>query len=166
MSRLSLYGKILGLGFLAYAGIAAQAADQSSGCGMGWSVAPKNSLLSSSTRSLVNATFSNTIGMTSGTSGCSKHSIVQNEKKAIHFAEANQGQLVIEMAQGQGEHLRSLAAVMGCSPASAHRFGSATQRGYTKIFPANEVSASQMLEGVKSVIQTDPMLASQCGFSS
>ena len=87
------------------------AADSSSGCGMGWQVAPNQSLISSSTRSIVNATFSNTIAMTLGTSGCAKHSIVKNDAKGIHFAEANLNQLAIEMARGNGEFVTSFSSV-------------------------------------------------------
>jgi hypothetical protein len=143
----------------------ARAEDQSSGCGMGWKVAPKQSLLSSTTRAYVNATFSNTSGMTSGTSGCAKHSIVQKDKEAIHFAEANQGQLMIEMAQGQGENLRGLAAIMGCSSTGATAFGKSIQQNYSRIFPNSETSASQMLDAVRTVISTDRTVAVQCGFT-
>jgi hypothetical protein len=141
----------------------AQAADQSSGCGLGWSIAPRQSLLSSSTRNPINITFSNTSGMTSGTSGCAKHSIVQNEVKAMHFAEANHGQLMIEMAQGQGEHLRGFAAVLGCS--GSDRFGTVTQGAYSRIFSSPATTPAQVLDGVKSVIQSDPALAVQCGLT-
>ena len=143
----------------------AHADDGSSGCGMGWKIAPHNSLISSTTRSYVNVTFSNTSGMTSGTSGCARHTIVQNEKKAIHFAEVNQGQLMIEMAQGQGEHLRGLVAILGCADSSAAQFGVATQSGYSRIFPTSATTPSQMLDGVRSVIQSEPKLAKQCGLT-
>jgi hypothetical protein len=136
----------------------AHAQDSSSGCGLGWHVAPSQSIVSSSTRTPINFTFSNTSGMTSGTSGCAKHSIVQNEMKAQHFAEANQGQLMIEMAQGQGEHLRGLAAILGCDAAAMPAFGKAVQENYPKIFPSASTSPAQMLEGVRSV--------ARCGFAS
>ncbi len=37
------------------------AADSSSGCGIGWQVLPKQSLVSSFSRAMINGTFSNTI---------------------------------------------------------------------------------------------------------
>ena len=144
---------------------AAQAEDQSSGCGMGWKIAPKQSLISSTTRSYVNFTFSNSSGMTSGTSGCAKHSIVQKDKEAIYFAEANQGQLMIEMSQGQGENLRGLAAVMGCSDAGTVGFQKAIQKNFSVIFPTSDTTAAQMLNGVKSVVGSDQEVAAQCGFT-
>lgn len=140
----------------------AQADDQSSGCGIGWQVLKKNSLISSTTRAWINATFSNTIAMTSGTSGCAKHSIVQNEKKAIHYTESNLGQLMIEVANGDGEHLRGLASVMGCSEESFADFSKATQGHYADIFPDSNVSAKDVLRQVRQVINAGPSLASQC----
>jgi len=145
----------------------AQAEDQSGGCGMGWKIAPKNSLISTTTRAYVNATFSSTIGMTLGTSGCAKHSIVQNDKRAIHFAEVNQGQLMIEMAQGRGEHLRGLVATLGCNPAGFSDISRAIQADYSNIFPSmSDTSAPQMLNGVKAAISKQQGLAQQCGFTS
>ncbi len=152
---------------LFFAAGAAHAEDGSSGCGMGWKVAPKNSLLSSTTRTYVNATFSSTIGMTLGTSGCAKHSIVQNEKRAIHFAEVNQGQLMIEMAQGRGEHLRGLVATLGCDPTGFDEMARALQADYSSIYPSySGTSASEMLQGVKASIGKNRRLSQQCGFSS
>ena len=153
-------------GLLALTGVA-RAEDGSSGCGLGWKIAPKQSLLSSTTRAYVNATFSSTIGMTLGTSGCSKHSIVQNDKRAIHFAEVNQGQLMIEMAQGRGEHLRGLVATLGCNPAGFQDLARALQADYSNIFPSmSATTAPQMLNGVKAAIGRDHSLSQQCGFSS
>jgi hypothetical protein len=152
--------------FLLLVAGSASAADSSSGCGLGWQVAPKNSLISSTTRAYVNATFSSTIGMTMGTSGCAKHSIVQNDKRAIHFAEVNQGQLMIEMAQGRGEHLRGLVATLGCDPAGFDDMARALQSDYSSIFPSlSGTSAPQMLNGVKASLSKS-RLAQQCGFST
>ena len=141
----------------------AHADDQSSGCGMGWSVAKQNSLISSTTRTWVNFTFSSTLGMTSGTSGCAKHSIVQNEKKAEHFAEANYHELMVEMASGQGEHLTSFAKALGCGAGSASAFGKMTQSHYETIYSTDDVGPTQMLDNVRQGIQADPVLSATCG---
>jgi hypothetical protein len=162
--RTSLFTAIA-IAVLSVAQSSAKAEDSSSGCGIGWQVAPKQSLVSSSARTLVNATFSNTIGMTMGTSGCAKHDIVLKEKEAIHYAEANQGQLMIEMAQGEGENLRGLAAVMGCSSNGTAAFEKSIQQNFGLIFPSSNTSAAEMLNGVRSVIQADQTVALQCGFN-
>jgi hypothetical protein len=136
------------------------AADSSSGCGMGWEVAPKQSLVSSSTRSIVNATFSNTIAMTLGTSGCAKHSIVKNDAKGIHFAEANMNQLAIEMASGNGEFVTSFASVFGCQNSRA--FGSMVQANYETVLPSEKTSGVELYNNVKAQIKNNATLSSTC----
>ncbi len=137
----------------------AQAGDSSSGCGLGWQVAPKQSLVSSFARSLTNATFLNTIAMTMGTSGCAQHSIVMKEKEAQYFAEANYHNLMMEMAMGEGENLENFASVLGCSGAS---FGEELQSSYGRVFPNMAISAGGMLENVRTVIRQNEGLRQAC----
>ena len=136
------------------------AADSSSGCGMGWQVAPAQSLVSSSTRAIVNVTFSNTIAMTLGTSGCAKHSIVKNDAKGIHFAEANLNQLAVEMARGNGEFVSTFASVFGCQNSRA--FGSMVQANYETVLPSVSTSGVELYNNVKAQIKNNATLASSC----
>ena len=136
------------------------AADSSSGCGMGYEVAPKQSLVSSSTRSIVNSTFSNTIAMTLGTSGCAKHSIVQNDAKGIHFAEANMNVLALEMARGNGEFVTSFASVYGCNNSEA--FGSMVQSNYESVLPATNTTGVELYNNVKTQIRNNATLSASC----
>ncbi len=139
---------------------AAFAADSSSGCGLGWEVAKTQSLVSSFTRSLVNATASNSIAMTMGTSGCAKHSIVYNEAKGIHFAEANINTLAIEMASGNGEVVQSFASVFGCQNSQA--FGSMVQHKYESVLPSESTSGLELYNNVKAEIKNNVLLSSTC----
>ena len=152
--------KLLIGGLLALSATSVFAADSSSGCGMGWEVAPKQSLVSSSVRSIVNATFSSTVAMTMGTSGCAKHSIVKNEAQGIHFAEANLNQLAIEMAAGNGEHVQAFASVFGCQNSKA--FGSMVQSNYEKVLPSDKTSGVELYNNVKTEIKNNATLASSC----
>lgn len=124
------------------------AADSSSGCGIGWQVLPKQSLVSSFTRNLVNATFSNTIAMTLGTSGCAKHSIVYNEKQGLHFVEANKEVLVAEMALGNGEYLTAMAEVFGCQDSSS--FATIVKENYQTLVPSYEISGVELYQNIKN----------------
>ena len=151
--------KIMTLIALVFA-TSAIAGDSSSGCGFGWQVAQRQSLISSSTRSLVNATFSNTIAMTLGTSGCAQHSIVNNEAKGIHFAEANLNPLTIEMARGNGEFVASFASVFGCQNSAV--FGSIVQANYETILPSSKTSGVELYNNVKTQIKNNASLASTC----
>lgn len=136
------------------------AADTSSGCGMGYEVAPKQSLVSSSTRSLVNGTFSNSIAMTLGTSGCAKHSIVKNDAKGIHFAEANMNVLALEMARGNGEFVTGFASVYGCNNTEA--FGSMVQSNYETVLPSSNTSGVELYNNVKAQIRNNAALNASC----
>ncbi len=136
------------------------AGDSSSGCGMGWQVAKDNSLVSSLTRSVVNATFSNTIAMTLGTSGCAKHSIVYNEMKGIHFVESNKNELAIDMAKGNGEYVTGLAQVFGCQNTKA--FGSMVQNKYESVLPSENISGVELYNNVKNEIRKDSTLSQTC----
>lgn len=124
------------------------AADSSSGCGLGWQVLPQQSLVSSFTRSMINATFSNTIAMTLGTSGCARHSIVYNEKQGIHFVEANKEVLVAEMAQGNGEYLTAMAEVFGCQDLSS--FATMVKKNYQALVPVYNISGVELYQNIKN----------------
>lgn len=135
-------------------GMNAYAADGSSGCGLGWEVLPKNSLVSSYSRTITNAVTSSTLGMTSGTSGCAKHSIVENSKKDIHYAESNFHELMMEMSQGQGEHLKGFALAMGCTGAEVGAFSKATQSNYGEIFSNSKVQPADLVRNTRSTMET------------
>jgi hypothetical protein len=153
------------LAFLAMGlALPAMAADSSSGCGLGWAVSSRNSLVSSAVRATTNGLFFNsTFGMTSGTSGCTKHSIVQIEKEQIYYTEANRENLVVEMAQGQGEFVDAYARVLGCSGESVNTFRQVTQKSYPAIVTSSDVSAAQILHNLKEQMRKSPTLAASCG---
>ena len=92
--------------------------DNGPGCGLGklaWgdyknqkSIAPQVMMATT------NGTFgSQTFGLSSGTSGCTNDGSVMAQHKTTLFAELNFENLSQEMAQGRGEHLASLATLMG-----------------------------------------------------
>jgi hypothetical protein len=108
-----------------------------------------------------NGTFwSQTFGMTTGTSGCSQDGIVSREHETAVYAQATIENLSQEMAQGQGEHLVSLATLMGV-PAELHAaFFQLTQQHYAALFPTDQNDAVAMLAALKTVMAADPVLAS------
>lgn len=142
------------------------AADGSSGCGLGWAVLNKNSLVSSFTRSFINATFSNTIAMTSGTSGCAKHDIVKIEKEQIHFTEANYFVLMSQMSQGKGEHLETYGLVMGCRTEDLGSFSQTMKNNFEKIYSNENITPDQVLKNVQEQIKKVPALSKKCNFNS
>ena len=160
MSRIIL-SLLIGLTFIT----SAYADDGSSGCGLGWQVTKRNSLLSSVIRNYTNVLGLNTSGMTSGTSGCAKHTLVKNERATEHFVEGNYNTLMVDMAKGEGESVIALGYVMGCDPASLEQFSSMTRTQYEQIFTSDEVAPQQVIQNVKTQLSRDPKLAVACNAS-
>lgn len=143
-------------GFQSYAGDA--------GCGLGSVIISKNSkglqLLAMTTNGSL---LTQPLGITSGTSGCSSSGLVMNEKEVQYFVEVNQEELSREMAQGHGEKLFTLASMKGCSnEVSQKAFGTFTQSSYSRIIPAANTSAVDMVQNLNSEFSTQGDLAQLC----
>src|SRR5438128_2998840 len=109
--------------------------DNGPGCGLGklaWSdyhnpksIAPQVMMATT------NGTFwSQTFGISSGTSGCTNDGMIFAEQKVNVFAAVNFENLSQEMAQGRGEHLASLATLMGVPAEHQAAFFAMTQEKY------------------------------------
>jgi hypothetical protein len=107
-----------------------------------------------------NGTFgSTTFGISTGTSGCTNDGKVMGDSKTIMFAELNFDNLSQEMAQGQGEHLASLATLMGI-PAEHHTsFFAMTQERYTSLVKAGDASPVAMVKALNEAVASHPVLA-------
>jgi hypothetical protein len=153
--------RVLLVGSLLWGGVAL-ADDKSDGCGLGQVIlGTKASLLMSSLRSSTNYVVPKAFGMTSGTSGCAKHSLVWNqERKQLQFLETNIDMLAFEAATGQGEYLASLAVAFGCGAPVVDAFGQALRKGHAEVFAPQP--ATDRLQRVKKVIQSNPTLALGC----
>ena len=113
--------KLIGLAIVAvvFTVPAAMAAESGAGCGLGSQLFEgKDGLLFNVLAQTTNGiSGNNTFGMTSGTSGCDKDSVVLQEKEQEVFVSANMGNLSQDMALGSGQYLQSMAVLMGCSGA-------------------------------------------------
>jgi len=134
------------------------AQDRSSGCGMGWQVTRSMTTTGSYTRALTNATFSNTIAMTLGTSGCAKHDLVMLEKQKIHYVENNLVPLKREMATGKGERIQALAQVWGCPNSDA--LTGLLRANYAEVYRTEDPNA--VVERVNQIIRRNPHLETAC----
>ncbi|MBC7661632.1 MAG: DUF3015 family protein [Chitinophagaceae bacterium] len=130
----------------------AMAMDGSSGCGPAWYVFKENSILSSFARAITDATLFpvTTIGMTFGTSNCSKHSLVQNDQPSLEFASKSFDILRQDMAKGSGEHLTAYLASFGCNelvrPVLAEKMQQAYKEGlYRSESPVDYVESTRLL---------------------
>jgi len=138
--------------------------DTGPGCGLGklaWAdYAHQKNIAPQVMMATTNGTFgSTTFGISTGTSGCTNDGKVMAEQKTTMFAELNFENLSQEMAQGQGEHLASLATLMGV-PAEQHAaFFAITQERYTSLIKTGEASPVAMVKAINDAIVSHPVLA-------
>jgi len=137
--------------------------DTGPGCGLGklaWSdykgqkeIAPQVMMATT------NAFGFYTFAISLGTSGCTNDGKIMSEHKTTVFASLNFDALSAEMAQGQGEHLASLATLMGI-PAERHgEFFAMTQERYTSLVQAGETSPVALVKSLNDAIAGHPVLA-------
>ncbi len=107
-----------------------------------------------------NGTFgSQTFGISTGTSGCTNDGKIMGDSKTVMFAELNFDNLSQEMAQGQGEHLASLATLMGVPAEHQGAFFAMTQERYTSLVKAGEASPVAMVKALNEAVAGHPVLA-------
>src|SRR2546426_9384250 len=106
-----------------------------------------------------NGTFgSQTFGISSGTSGCTNDGTIMAEHKVNVFAAANYESLSQEMARGGGEHLASLAELMGVPEETRPEFFALAQTQYATLVASGNTTPAAMIETLQSGIKTHPHL--------
>ncbi len=160
-----LLGLTAGLFMFGTTGVALAAhPDNGPGCGLGklaWNSYPdQQSIGSQFLQATTNATFfSQTFGISSGTSGCTNDGTIFASEKVNVFATLNFDDISQEMAQGQGEHLTSLATLMGI-PAEQHEvFFAMAQEKYTTLIQAGETSPKAVVKALYGAMGNNPVLA-------
>jgi len=142
-------------------GSVALAGDPDVGCGWGTKAFKGQSgvaakVLAATTNScLGNQTF----GISSGTAGCNKGGVVKAEVQLNMYAGANIDKLASDMAAGKGESLDTLAHLMGVSDADKPAFFHLAKTHFGTIFPADQMTAGQMLTTLKGLMADDQQLA-------
>ena len=107
-----------------------------------------------------NGTFgSNTFGISFGTSGCTNDGQVWADQKVTMFALLNFENLTQEMAQGGGEHLASLATLMGVPAEQQPAFFALTQERYAVLVNGGETSSVALVKSLNDAIAKHPVLA-------
>jgi len=101
---------------------------------------------------------SQTFGISSGTSGCTNDGTIMAEHKVDVFVAANYENLSQEMARGGGEHLASLAELMGVSEASRPDFFALAQAQYANLVVSGNNTPAAMIETLQSGMESHPSL--------
>ena len=137
--------------------------DTGPGCGLGkivWAESkhPKN-IMPQAFMALTNGTGMNTFAISTGTSGCTNDGVIWAEERANVFAAINFENLSQEMARGQGEHLASLATLMGVPAEQQPAFFAMTQEKYSSLVRAGETSPVAMVKALNEAMAWHPVLA-------
>jgi hypothetical protein len=112
-----------------------------------------------------NGTFgSQTFGISFGTSGCTNNGVIMRTELVHAFARATFENLQQEMAQGQGEHLTSLATLLGVPPAYHREFFTLAQENYT--MHVEHVSSEQMIAWLHKALAEHPVLGKVMAIAS
>lgn len=98
-------------------------------------------------------------GISSGTSGCTNNGMIVQEERTAVFASLNFDNLSQEMAQGSGEHLASLATLMGVPPERQAAFFALAQGRYPSLMRAGDLSPKAMLNALQAAVVGQPTLA-------
>jgi DUF3015 family protein len=133
------------------------------GCGLGKEIFDGNPgqkhILQQVVGATLNGTGMQTFAISTGTSGCTNDGvIVQNEQVNV-FASVNLENLSQEMAQGHGEHLASLATLLGVPAEQQPAFFAMTQANYTSLIRSGETTAAAMLVALQKTMAVHPILA-------
>jgi len=162
--KLILIRVVVAFAVFSAAAVLAANPDSGPGCGLGklaWSDFKHQKNIGPQVfMATTNGTFgSQTFGISSGTSGCTNDGSVWAEHKVTMFAEINFENLSQEMAQGRGEHLASLATLLGV-PAEHHtEFFVMTQERYTSLIQSGETTPVAMLKALNAAMAGHPTLA-------
>ena len=140
--------------------------DNGPGCGLGKELWKNESNTDTIGKHLLISTTNNPFfvplqagAISSGTWGCKNNGKLMAEQKVTMFAKVNFENLSQEMAQGQGEHLASLATLMGVPVERHAEFFAMTQERYTSLVKAGEASSVAMVKAINDAIATHPVLA-------
>lgn len=129
------------------------------GCGLGALVIKKNGMGSQLGAALLNnLVFPATFAITSGTSNCTEDlSQISSIEKEVYIS-ANYENIAKEAAQGTGEHLTTLASLMGCSNGSD--FAQFSQEHYDALFTDSD--SQKLLNRYQSEARSSSKLAENC----
>jgi len=137
--------------------------DTGPGCGLGklaWQNYPHQKTIGVQVLEVsTNGTGMNTFAISSGTSGCTNDGQVWASEKTNVFAAVNFESLTQDMAQGRGEHLTSLATLMGIPTDQQPAFFAMTQERYPSFVKAGESSPVAMIKALNDAVATHPTLA-------
>jgi hypothetical protein len=104
-----------------------------------------------------------TIGITFGTSGCSRDGVVTAEHRLQMFVGSNVDQLARDMSLGEGEALEMLASLLEVAEPDRAAFYELSQQQFVTIFSSEHVTASDVVTSLRDAMAESPSLAGYIG---
>lgn len=129
------------------------------GCGVGtmaWE--GQTGLLAHTSAGTTNGTFLNSFAITSGTTGCDASKQVQRSDDKEIFVASNMDSLSQEIAQGQGNHLTTLATIIGVEKKDQNIFAASLQNEFSTVFSSSSTSTTDVLAAIDGVMLNDVTL--------
>ena len=142
--------------------------DNGPGCGLGklaWAdyKTPKN-IAPQVMMATTNGTFgSQTFGISFGTSGCTNDGKVMAGQQTNVFVAGAFESLSEDMARGGGEHLATLATLMGVPSEQQSTFFALAQQQYGALVGAGELSSVAVVKALQEAMKEQPVLAQPPG---
>jgi hypothetical protein len=123
-------------------------ANPNTGCGLGSQIiANQDSVAMQIFAATTNGTSGNqTFGITSGTSGCAKPAKFVSNDKANAFVAGNMDALALDISNGQGEALTTLATLLNVS--NTDTFATVLQANFDKIYTSENVTSANVIDNI------------------
>ncbi len=134
---------------LALGTVASATVNNQTGCGLGSQlIKDDSSAVMLAIQATLNGTGTQTFGITSGTSGCTKTKLVMNER-AAEFVASNMDQLAKDVAVGQGESVDTLAELLSVEDKAL--FAASLQSNYNAIYTSQDAKMADVLDNIATV---------------
>ncbi len=135
-------------------------ADSGAGCGLGQQLfAGQTGLFAHVVAATTNGSTTNQwLGISFNSLGCDETNVVTNEYQRKVFMTANLDNLSQDIAQGQGEHLATLAALMGIPQNQQSAFFALTQSHASALVSTNN-NADDMYVALTDTLRADSRFA-------
>lgn len=152
---------VLAAGFITIALPGFAFADNGPGCGLGQMIFKGQSgfLPHTSAATTNGSTYNQLFGLTSGTLGCDGNAVVQNDFEKKVFVAANIDSLATDVARGEGEHLVSLATLIGVQEQDKSAFYQLAQANYAAMFDSTSSSTDGVLASLQVAMLDNEQLA-------
>lgn len=105
------------------------------------------------------STYNASLGMTSGTNGCSVNGTLTYGGQALVNLSNVMDEFVADAAQGQGEAMTAVAVSMGIAPEDRGHFAQAINANFDSIFVSADSTAEEVYSNILSVLKADSRLS-------